>query len=277
MCWQVATYNYACLDQAQGKDAEAEALFIRSLSKSRNMHVATVTKLLASLRSLYASQGLDGRVQILNSLAEKHDFNIDAAAAGGRGGAGGPKRVAFLVDYSGSMSGAKIKAAVENVLTVFETHISGEDSAMLIHFTNKVYVDFDLLPKSGHEEMMRAKISALTNPNNTTAFYDSIARAMDAFNARPTKNDWIVALTDGEDNGSSLSEHSIKARLHSPSNDVNLIVIGVGEDVKTGLLEGLAKATKQGMYVFAKGDKKSIDDAFGKAIAVIQGQIILED
>jgi hypothetical protein len=47
--------------------------------------------------------------------------------------------------------------------------------------------------------------------------------------------------------------------------------------VQTESLQQLAQASEKGMYFFASGDKKSIDEAFGKAIQVIQGQLIVED
>jgi len=34
---------------------------------------------------------------------------------------------------------------------------------------------------------------------------------------------------------------------------------------------------KRGTYVFAEGNKKSIDDAFGLVAVLIQGQLLLED
>ena len=33
----------------------------------------------------------------------------------------------------------------------------------------------------------------------------------------------------------------------------------------------------KGTYVFAKGDKSSIDEAFSKVAVIIQGQVVLED
>jgi hypothetical protein len=43
------------------------------------------------------------------------------------------------------------------------------------------------------------------------------------------------------------------------------------------VLKQIAAATSKGVFVGAAEDKKSLDDAFGQVIAVIQGQVILED
>jgi hypothetical protein len=45
--------------------------------------------------------------------------------------------------------------------------------------------------------------------------------------------------------------------------------------VLQGIADSVAKGN--GTYIFAQGDKKSFDDAFGKVAALIQGQLLLED
>ena len=48
---------------------------------------------------------------------------------------------------------------------------------------------------------------------------------------------------------------------------------------KCQVLQGIANATanKKGTYVFAQGDKKSIDDAFSQVATLIQGTLVMED
>jgi hypothetical protein len=86
-------------------------------------------------------------------------------------------------------------------------------------------------------------------------------------------------LTDGEDNSSTCSVGDLQHFLSNPANcTANVIVIGIGSDVRADILEAIAKSTQKGVYIFAKGDKSSIDDAFGEVISVIEGgQVIVED
>ena len=158
----------------------------------------------------------------------------------------GPKRVALIVDYSGSMYGAKIRSATKNLESIVRRHLTDDDSAMLIHFTNFIYVDFDILPIKGNADMMISKITSLAYPTGTTALYDAIGIALNSLSRSPTSNDWIIALTDGEDNASKQSHGSMISRLQLKNGAVNLIVIGVGSDVETAILEALAKATPKG-------------------------------
>ena len=45
------------------------------------------------------------------------------------------------------------------------------------------------------------------------------------------KNDWIVALTDGDDNCSAyITAETVKSKLRSAR--VGLVIIGIGNDVK---------------------------------------------
>ena len=49
-----------------------------------------------------------------------------------------------------------------------------------------------------------------------------------------TRNDWIIALTDGDDNKSAefrCTAETVKDMLHSA--DVGVIIIGVGADVNS--------------------------------------------
>ena len=106
-------------------------------------------------------------------------------------------------------------------------------------------------------------------------------------------NDWIVTLTDGDDNCSAhITAATVKSKLRSAR--VGLVIIGIGDDVKAEVwwpcmdeyypvvifvvlwfqvLKGIADsaAENKGTYLFARGDKKSIDEAFGEVAAILSG------
>ena len=108
-----------------------------------------------------------------------------------------------------------------------------------------------------------------------SVLYDAITAAVHTLTNGSTANDWIVALTDGQDSGSKTS--LLKTSNLLSSSNVNLLVIGVGEDVDVNLLQALVKCTKKGAFVFASGDKKSISDAFQEVISHIQGHMMMEE
>jgi hypothetical protein len=99
------------------------------------------------------------------------------------------------------------------------------------------------------------------------------------FTYSPLASDWIIALTDGEDNNSTMTGEALIRMLSNPiHNMANVIVIGIGGDVKAEVLASISRSTPKGVYIFANDDKTSIDQAFGEVISLIEGgQIIVED
>ena len=87
--------------------------------------------------------------------------------------------------------------------------------------------------------------------------------------------DWVILLTDGEDNGSAIKLPDLVNCI--PALDVGVIIMGIGADVNETVLKTLTNASKKGVYIPARGDTTGINEAFGKVIAVIQGQVIFED
>jgi len=98
--------------------------------------------------------------------------------------------------------------------------------------------------------------------------------ALQSLNTNKTSSDWVIVLTDGEDNGSCIKINDLTAII--AASHASIIIIGVGADVPVAVLEGLAKSSPNGLYISASGDSQGINDAFDKVIAVIQGQVVLE-
>lgn len=276
---QIALYNVACFFEEQDQFI-ATSLLLESLTRHPDMHTSTTTKTLRAIHRIFVGQQMVAEAQRVVDLANAH--NLEIVSKGGRSHrSAGKKRVAFVLDYSGSMAGSKIRTAMENINAIVSDHISAEDSVMIVHFTNVVHVDFNLNVKGGNETELLRVIGSLLYPTGSTALYDAIHRAATALmtTTSPSASDWIIALTDGEDNSSSMSHEKLIAELANPaSNKASVIVIGVGGDVKESVLEPIAKATERGTYIFATSDKTSMDQAFGAAVSVIEGgQIIVED
>ena len=69
---------------------------------------------------------------------------------------------------AGSMSGSKIRSAIENVQNIFQNHIQGHDSIMVMTFNGKVNTDIPMSLKSGKEQCISSKIVTLNSPNGGT-------------------------------------------------------------------------------------------------------------
>ena len=69
---------------------------------------------------------------------------------------------------AGSMSGSKIRSAIENVQNIFQDHIQGHDSIMVMTFNGKVNTDIPMSLKSGKEHSITSKIATLIRPSGGT-------------------------------------------------------------------------------------------------------------
>lgn len=258
-------------------DPEAEASLIEALTTPKRMHTASTEKIFSHLLTYFKFTKNEKSYGQVSAVASAYGFCATSLTAKAQSAPN--KRVVFCVDYSGSMAGSKIKAAVENINNMFEKHIQIGDTVMLMHFSNSVYVDFELTVKQeASNQYMLSQINALTGPNGGTAFYDSLHEASSRLKNSSGSSDWIVALTDGEDNASSKTSLS-DLKSFFKSSSIGLIVIGVGMEVEIAkLITQLTDSSPKGVYVSAAGDKKSIDMAFEQVIEFIsQGDVVLED
>jgi len=129
MSEEIALFNWATL-QERKRLSNVEEYFLAALCKTTTMHMATTSKILLTLMRLLNSKE---DVDKLKQIAAAHSFDLDNAT--GMKAVTASKRVAFVIDYSGSMSGSKIRSAIENVQNIFETHIFNTDYIMVTTLT----------------------------------------------------------------------------------------------------------------------------------------------
>lgn len=248
----------------------AMALLGESLGSPAVHEPRTTAKALQLLRKLNNSEPQQQAITALSDMLGIKAVSVSSSK----------KRVAFLMDYSGSMAGSKIKAAVGALADVFDKFIKQDDLVMLAHFNSTYNVDFDFSEKQKGEAGKKMAIASLTNPDGGTRFFDSVKDALETIIKKPAPsyNNWIVALTDGDDSTSTqLTCKGLEQRLKVAKELQGLIVIAVGLDVKQEPLARLAKATEKGALVVAGGDPKSIADAFHQAAQMIETHVVLED
>ncbi len=229
------------------------------------------------------------------------------------------KSVTFVIDYSGSMQAQqRIKAAVKGAKEILHSQVNPQDAVSIIIF-NSTYRE--ILPltikgdRSDDESKIVKALDSLKYPNYATAFYDALGRALEELNKiESSEHRWVIALTDGQDNSSDTysldalegiftEKDRIKRKrpltiegfIRDKHLDVNLIVIGVGQELsnpvdtrkrlrsrKTGrkmtteeLLETICESIPQGQYlsvVDSADVKLDIEKAFEK-IGVLMAQL----
>jgi tetratricopeptide (TPR) repeat protein/uncharacterized protein YegL len=259
------------IDDGKESHMSVENRLLEALTKTPYMHTATTKNIFDTLLGIYTDQKDTQKSEEITNFAAYHKFDLKVTMSSI------PKRIAFVIDYSGSMSGTKIKAAVQSMLMIFDQHMGDEDEVMLIKFSGSVSVEFPLTRKGVYNESykLRSTIENMVNPSGSTAFKDGVNYALGEFKRRPSSNDWVISLTDGDDNSSRISDFDLKNEIRKSS--AGLVVIGVGGDVDEKAFKPLTEITKTGFYIQAGSNFDSISAAFGKVANIIQGQMVLED
>lgn len=290
---QIALYNMALLqaksyealenDRKETLPADMKAnAFLLALMSVKHIDVSTTKKILQTLAQLY--KDIAPAQQLITKRANEQKIYLNDRSTTGKGKTefngsdtgSATKRMVFAIDYSGSMSGTKIRSAVENLRTLIQKHLNLDDTVSLLSFDGQVHTLVPIGPRRGRDEIIEQGISSLTSPSGGTAFYDALVTGISHFRYQESRNDWIIALTDGEDNSSRNNLHTLIELLGSTM--ARLMIIGVGSDVRVDVLTTISKATlRESYYISATADKKGIDDAFGQVAVIIQNQVILED
>jgi len=138
------------------------------------------------------------------------------------------KDVAFLIDYSGSMAGAKIASARTALRRIFEQHMSEDDYFSLSRFSSTVH---RMLPRTRKGEDGGAcctAIGGLVSPDGQTAMNDAICNQLQFVLPASERAQWVVVLTDGEDNRSAASYDETRRRLEACDSLAGLIIVGCG-------------------------------------------------
>lgn len=153
-----------------------------------------------------------------------------------------PKQVTFVVDTSGSMSGDKIEQARE-MLRYCVRNLDEQDTFQLIGFSGGVRAAFDepMRATRGNVADAMAFIDALQARGNTN-ISEALARALED-PASPDRPHAILFVTDGLPTAGDTSVESILAstRTGISDGDRRVFAFGVGYDVNTRLLDGMAR------------------------------------
>lgn len=155
------------------------------------------------------------------------------------------RHVYFVLDISGSMHGTRLAEAKSGIKHIYKL-LDDKDMVKLIPFSSRVNNNITTFtPKGqGYQKFMNAlkRLSA----KGGTAFYDAVNTSLSLAlqNKQGNAHVWIIALTDGQDNSSTLSfnmlSQDVKHRILE-DDTVNLYVIGVGTNLDVSQLEELAE------------------------------------
>jgi Mg-chelatase subunit ChlD len=194
------------------------------------------------------------------------------------------KSVTFVIDYSGSMQAQqRIKAAVTGAEEILRSQVNPQDAVSIIIFNSTYREVLPLTIKGEYDEeespIFKA-LAALKYPNYATAFYDALGRALEELNKiESSEHRWIIALTDGQDNSSDTYSldalecivtqndrlkrkrpRTVEGFIRDNHLDVNLIVIGVGQELKVPVDKKKVRSPKTGRQMTTEELLESICD-----------------
>jgi Ca-activated chloride channel homolog len=167
-----------------------------------------------------------------------------------------PKDVVFVLDTSGSMSGKKL-AQAKKALIFCVNNLNDEDQFEIIRFSTETEALFGkITPVSSNS---REKAEQFVNDLKTiggTAINDALRSALETCDTETTRPKLIVFLTDGLPTVGDTSIDGILKTVKTKSKKLTRIfAFGVGTDVNTHLLDGIAEETSAvSQYVLPEED-----------------------
>jgi Mg-chelatase subunit ChlD len=182
----------------------------------------------------------------------------------------------------------RIKAAVAGAKEILDSQVNPQDEVSIIVFNSGFR---ELLPltvkgeyKDPRDSPIYRTLDALRHPNNATAFYDALGKALvELDRVESSEHRWVIALTDGQDNSSKhfsldalqgiftpqqrLKKVDTKKRIRSPKTGQRLTI--------EELLESVCMGIPQGQYlsvVDSRDVRSDIERAF-QEIGVLMAQM----
>jgi Ca-activated chloride channel family protein len=178
-----------------------------------------------------------------------------------------PRDIAFVVDVSGSMSGAKLEQARAALRQALET-LRAEDRFRLIAFSTglRQFREGYVTATRENLEAARAFVDALGADGGT-----NIAGALEAVLGTPVSEERlpiVLLLTDGIPSVGEQQPDRIAALAAGRIGRTRIFTFGIGPDVNTYLLDRLAREGRGAAEYVSPG--ASVEASVGKVMAKIR-------
>jgi Ca-activated chloride channel homolog len=169
--------------------------------------------------------------------------------------------VVLVFDKSGSMRGEPLVEAKQGA-KAFLGSLDPRDRVTLLFFDDRVYPPIGPFEVGKSKQELEARIDG-TIADGGTALYDAVAAAVTLMR-KPDKQAShriraVVAMTDGKDENSQLSQAAVEKSLGSERSDVIVFTVAYGTIADGSVLESIANAGNGG---FVRGDVASIIQVF---------------
>ena len=165
----------------------------------------------------------------------------------------------FLIDVSPSMNGNRIISCQDTLRSIVQEKMSNDMEVSVHIFPTLIpRTRLTVANRSGIYDGLETLHSLAVK--GRTFFYKSLLiLASKLLIDNPAGPHWIVALTDGEDNGKCTTAE--EAKLYCKENKINVVIISVGLDVER-VLKALRFLASDPQYFIESGDSpENITDA----------------
>lgn len=166
-----------------------------------------------------------------------------------------PKDVAFVLDTSGSMAGKKIEQA-KKALQFCVENLNDDDRFEIIRFSTETEPLFGKLVEASAANRDKANhfvkdLKAMGGTDIDDALKGALA-LRSGHDGRPFV---VIFLTDGQPTVGTTDPDDILARVKSEAGATRIFCFGIGQDVNTHLLDGIAEETRAfNQYVLPEED-----------------------
>ena len=192
-----------------------------------------------------------------------------------------PKTVAciFVQDESGSMGGAKERAAKAEIVRIVNDVLLPNHYVGVLGFANDVLVHQRPKMKKSLKGGIEAVVGKLSI-RGATALYDAIAAAIAMVGFHAGTHCQIVVLTDGKNNRGSVSYDEIVEKVARPGmangakGFFHLTVIGVGRDVDHAKMEALCQPKHAQYLRVGDAGAKDLGAEVRRAFAAVERQLL---
>ena len=186
----------------------------------------------------------------------------------------------YVLDYSGSMSGSRSRAAVRGSVDLFESEIKDKDTLGIVIFNTDSRTIQEPIVVRNNRTRIKNMLQRLTRPTGNTALWDAVAEAMIKLDPLQATQKWLVLLTDGEDNSSRRDSRDIQRLIDRLKYKLHLVIISVGDiGDDENILRNLCNVTA-GTFIKIDDTRavhKEIEKAFKKVGELMsQAQVSVE-
>lgn len=227
-------------------------------NRARIAYEASNTKPDTDFQLVFAQDSHDVGVNLMSYKTEGEDgyfMLLATPAVDTKNAERSAKDVVFVVDSSGSMSGAKLEQAKKALLFCIE-NLNAEDRFEIVRFSTETEEFFGKLAEATVENRKRAAgFIHDVKPTGGTAIAQALQTAL---KARPEKGDRpfvVIFLTDGLPTVGTQNPEEIVAGVRKAGGNVRIFSFGIGSDVNTQLLDQIAETTRAfSQYVLPEED-----------------------